>query len=220
MPSRPDDQGRACDRIPPPLPTYTSTDQYALSNVISTDGLQMHALCLETNKPHRSQTSLTLLHWIERCFLDLQSTLVEFDVESVKDINVWSIDPGEVNPAAFCRLERQGSTGIATNSSRDNVGRAEHEVNIQILPPTIVARNLVVDRLAVYVLPSPLDAIKQYRPIFVPQENIENLVRPHQYEFQEDCETANSEDGPGWSSPTRLYASQSDSKSELRATDV
>jgi len=185
--------------------------------------LQLHVLCFDTNNSHRSSTSFTPVYRIERRFPDLQSILDEFDVESVEDIDVWGIDPGEVNPAAFCRLERQGSsqgsTGIATNSNKNIVDRAEDKVNNPVLPPSIVANNLVVSRLAMYTPTlahrNHMNAIKEHRPVLLPGQNatpdvwaradldrdktgtsipsikdIENLVHPYQYESQQDCEMA------------------------------
>ncbi|KAG0376645.1 hypothetical protein BGX24_007450 [Mortierella sp. AD032] len=210
------DQDRVCDRNPPALPTDTSTDRYALSNIISTNGLALHTLCFDTTRRFRSRTSFAPIYRIERQFPTLQSILEAFGVDSVEEIDVWGVDPGEVNPAAFCRLERHVQAG---DSSMDAVDQAEDDVNNPTIPPSVVANNLIVSRLALY---SPilahrnyLDTIKTQRPVLAPGQettpdlwakgdldrdktgislpsikDVENLVLPYQHDTQEDCEKA------------------------------
>lgn len=214
------DQDRACDRTLPPLPTDTNTFRYALSNIISTNGLQLHTLCFDTSNHFRSRSSFAPILRIERQFPTMESILDVFRVDSVEEIDVWGVDPGEVNAAAFCRLERQiqKSSDVATTSSKDT-NRPKEDLNNPILPRATVAHNLVVSRAALY---SPtlshrnqLDNIKQDRPIRLPGQeatpdlwvnadlnhdktgismpsikDIENLVLPYQYTSREDCEKA------------------------------
>ncbi|KAF8945454.1 hypothetical protein BGZ47_002601 [Haplosporangium gracile] len=172
------EQQRICDRTPPPLPTDATTDRYALSNVISTNGLQLHTLCYDTTKAHRSRGSFAPVYRTERRFLTFQSILDEFGVEFVDDIDVWGVDLGKVNPAAFCRLERlvEESRSVGTSVDKAVLSRPEDSNNSPVFFPAIAAYYLVVSRLALYspVLAhrSHLDNIKMQRPVVAPGQEV------------------------------------------------
>jgi hypothetical protein len=192
-------------------------DQYALNNILSTNGLQLHVLCYDLQKPYRSRTSIVPIYRIERRFPTLQSVL-----DAVEEIDVWGIDPGEVNPAAFCRIERQknrSSRGSTEGQDGAQDGAQEStNMNDVVVSPGITAHNLVISRTAIY---SPvlshrgkMDEMKACRPILAPGEkttaklwaradcdqdkngvslpsikNIENLLLPKHHDSSDDLES-------------------------------
>jgi hypothetical protein len=179
------EQQKPCDRIQPPLPTDATTDRYALSNIISTNGLRLHTLCFDTTMAHRPRNLFAPIYRIERRFPTLQSILQEFGVESVDDIDVWGIDPGEVNPASFCRLERptNGSNDIGTGATEAILDPPNDYNNTPVVYPATAAYNLVVSRLALY---SPILAhrnqmenIKMQRPVVAPGQDISAHLWTH-----------------------------------------
>ncbi|KAG9068054.1 hypothetical protein KI688_011646 [Linnemannia hyalina] len=84
-----------------------------------------------------------------------QSILDEFGVSSVEEIDVWGIDPGEANTAAFCGIVRACLTSIDTNAALqdDPGGRSQSNFpasSNRILPPALEVKNLVVNRQSLF----------------------------------------------------------------------
>ncbi|KAK3835544.1 MAG: hypothetical protein J3R72DRAFT_213788 [Linnemannia gamsii] len=92
-------------------------------------------------RPYRSKSPFVPIYRIENKFPTLQSILDEFGVSSIEEINVWGVDLGEVNTAAFCRILRTDLTSIDTNMAPDDDAGPEHPCSDQvstnsILPPS------------------------------------------------------------------------------------
>ncbi|KAG0069876.1 hypothetical protein BGZ89_001946 [Linnemannia elongata] len=104
------EKGVTCNRSPPPLPTShipqdptQHPQRFALSNIFTTSGKELHVTCYDTAKPYRSRTAYVPIYRIENRFPTLESILREFGVSSVEDTDILGVDPGEANPfAEFC----------------------------------------------------------------------------------------------------------------------
>ncbi|KAG9072301.1 hypothetical protein KI688_000070 [Linnemannia hyalina] len=196
------EKGIACDKSPPPLPTsLLSQDptlcpqRFALNNIFSTNGKELHVTCFDTTKPYRSKFAFNPIYRIENRFPTLQSILDEFGVSSIEEIDVWGIDPGEVNTAAFCRILRTYLTSIDTNVATDDDAEPQHRRNYQastnsILPPGLEAKNLVVSRKSLY------------QPVFA-----------HRNKMQ-DLSTTRITVSPGQTIEGKLWAEQKDGQAD------
>jgi len=153
------EKGVTCNRSPPPLPTshipHNTTQRpqrFALSNILATNGKELHVTSYDTTKPHRSRTAFVPIYRIENRFPTLESILEEFGVSSVEDIDVWGVDPGEANTAAFCEVLRaclDTYTAIGDNSGGQGLSHPPTSSN-RVLTPAIEVKNLVVNRQALY----------------------------------------------------------------------
>ncbi|KAG0356715.1 hypothetical protein BGX24_006355, partial [Mortierella sp. AD032] len=164
-----------CDSTPPPLPTINLPQdpsqrppRFALNNILTTNGKELHVDCFDTMRPYRSKSSFVPINRIENKFPTLQSILDEFGVSSIEEINVWGVDPGEVNTAAFCRVLRTDLTLIDTNMATDDDAGPEHPCSDRvstnsILPPGLEAKNLVVSRKSLF------------QPTFAHRQKLEDL---------------------------------------------
>jgi hypothetical protein len=87
----------------------------------------------------------------------------------IEDIDVWGIDPGEVNTASFCRILRASLTSIDTNMVTSDDAGAHHQCNDQastqsiLLPSGLKAKNMVVSRSSLY------------QPVFAYRQQMEDL---------------------------------------------
>ncbi|KAF9128763.1 hypothetical protein BGW39_004788 [Mortierella sp. 14UC] len=148
------EQGIPCDSTPPSLPTTHLPQEpslrpprFALNNILATNGKELHVNCFDTMKSYRSKSAFAPIYRIETRFPTLQSILDEFSASSIEEIDVWGIDPGEVNTAAFCRILRTCSTPNDTNTAmHDNSGgRGQLDApasSNRILPLGVEAKNL------------------------------------------------------------------------------
>lgn len=196
------ERGIACDKSPPPLPTTLlpqdltlCPQRFALNNVISTNGKELHVTCFDTTKPYRSKSAFVPIYRIENRFPTLQSILDEFGVSSVEEIDVWGIDPGEVNTAAFTRILRASLTSVDTNAvMHDDPGSQDQPdapaSSNRILHPGLEAKNLVVNRKSLY------------QPVFAHRQKMEELKSRRIYVSQ------------GQQIEGRLWAGQEDTQSD------
>jgi len=120
-------------------------------------------------------------------------------VSSVEEIDVWGIDPGEVNTAAFCRISRANLTSIDTNVATDGGTGPQHQRNDQastnsILLPGLEAKNLVVSRKSLY------------QPVFAYRQKLEELS------------TTRITISPGQMIEGKLWAKQKDGQADGRTS--
>lgn len=136
------ERGIPCEGSPPALPTTRLPQEpslrYAINNILSTNGTELNINCFDTRKPHRKQRNFVPIQRIEKRFPTNQSILDEFGVASVDEIDVWGIDPGEVNTAAFCRVVRGQPAALGSAASTT------------ILGPGVEVKNLAINRMSLY----------------------------------------------------------------------
>ncbi|KAG0307153.1 hypothetical protein BGZ99_001519, partial [Dissophora globulifera] len=150
--------GIPCESTPPPLPTARLLQEhglrpprFAINNIFSTNGTELHINSFDTMKPYRSRATFVPIYRIENRFPTTKSVLDEFGVSIVGDIDVWGVDPGEVNTAAFCQVAR----GPQMKSDTTNP--------TTILRPGVTAKNLAIKRNALY------------QPAFAHRQKLEEL---------------------------------------------
>ncbi|KAG0346432.1 hypothetical protein BG004_001746 [Podila humilis] len=91
-----DKTGLSC----PPLPTTAFNDspnrppRFALNNMLA------------TNEKNSMTRVLNPIRRVEKQFPSTQSVLDRFGVSSLDEIDIWGVDPGEVNTASFCSAAR------------------------------------------------------------------------------------------------------------------
>ncbi|KAF9086573.1 hypothetical protein BGX29_001339, partial [Mortierella sp. GBA35] len=89
--------------VPPDLPrNESSRSQYALSNIIRTDGVHLQLLAFDTSKPWRSKKSAQFIQRIKGAFPDASAFLSKIG-PFLEDLVVVGIDSGEIITAALCR---------------------------------------------------------------------------------------------------------------------
>ncbi|KAF8949484.1 hypothetical protein BGZ47_000025 [Haplosporangium gracile] len=105
--------------------------------------------------PLPEQVAFVPIYRIETRFPILQSILNEFGLRSLDDIDVWGVDLGETNTAAFCRNLRASLTSIDTNAAMDDGTGSRDQSDApasskEILRPGLEAKNLIVNRKLLY----------------------------------------------------------------------
>ncbi|KAF9119175.1 hypothetical protein BGX30_004042, partial [Mortierella sp. GBA39] len=142
-----------------------------------------------TTKPYRSISAFIPIYRIDNRFPTLQSILDEFGVSSIEEIDVWGIDPGEVNRAAFCRVLRTYLTSIDTNVATDDDASTN-----STLPPSLEAKNLVVSRRSlcqpVFVYRQKMEDLSTTRITVSPGQTIEGKLWAEQKYGQADGRTS------------------------------
>jgi hypothetical protein len=90
---------------PPALPPPPSAhDQYAISNMLRTDGLQVHMLAFDLRKRRTSSKARVPIMDLMRRFPSQESITQTFHGDHRNTV-VVGVDPGEVVSASFCALD-------------------------------------------------------------------------------------------------------------------
>ncbi|KAG0200431.1 hypothetical protein BGX28_006510 [Mortierella sp. GBA30] len=120
------ERGQPSTISPPPLPHNNDHhSRYAINNMLSTNGKRIHISVYDTFKPYRSKTSFSPIYRIENIFPDQESIQRVFN-RPASEIDVIGVDPGEKNPAAFCRIVRE----VSAPSTRKDLGTALGESDV------------------------------------------------------------------------------------------
>lgn len=126
--------GSTISLSPPKLPSCDIPSmRYALSNRLSTDGVQVHILGFDTRRPWDSGKRKHYMPSLERRFPDPQTILD--DIGAVEDIVVVGVDPGEIVSATFCMLDPKAPTQVSNLSIR----------RTSLYSPTLAYRNRLDD---------------------------------------------------------------------------
>ncbi|KAK3814455.1 MAG: hypothetical protein J3Q66DRAFT_37783 [Benniella sp.] len=143
--------------VPPPLPKrpqpFDEGDQirkYVMSNMITTNGLQLHAVAYDLRKPHQTSNARVGIQDISKAFPD-RDTIEEVFGELSKT-TVVGCDPGEMVTAAFCAVDPQTPKQVQNLSIkraalyapvfayRDELGRRKEEAEIDEIEQALPAR--------------------------------------------------------------------------------
>ncbi|KAK3829157.1 MAG: hypothetical protein J3Q66DRAFT_364198 [Benniella sp.] len=142
-----EDSSSSAPPVPPPLPErpqpFDEGDQirkYVMSNMITTDGLQLHAVAYDLRKPHQTSNARVGIQDLSKAFPD-RDTIKEVFGELSKT-TVVGCDPGEIVTAAFCAVDPQKPNQVQNLSIRraalyapvfayrDALGRRKEEAEI------------------------------------------------------------------------------------------
>ncbi|KAF9946075.1 hypothetical protein BGZ65_010097 [Modicella reniformis] len=104
---------------PPTLPSSNPTAQYALSNQLFTDGIQVHVMAFDTRKPQVSANQRSLIPKLEERFPSRPSIVNDLG-SAFEDTIVVGIDPGEKISAAFCMVDPKTPTRVSNLCVRRN----------------------------------------------------------------------------------------------------
>jgi hypothetical protein len=105
--------GSTISLSPPKLPSNQKPSmRYALSNRLSTDGIQVHVLAFDTRKGWTKQKHY--MPSLEKRFPDRQT--IRDELGAVEDIVVVGVDPGERVSASFCMLDPQAPKQVSNLS--------------------------------------------------------------------------------------------------------
>lgn len=98
---------------PPELPESPDVhNRYALSNMLRTDGLQIHMLAFDTWKRRQSRNAPNPIKDITKTFPDHDSIQKSFQ-GAHKDAVIIGVDPGEVISSSFCSIDPRAPTRIS-----------------------------------------------------------------------------------------------------------
>jgi len=104
------DSSSSAPPVPPPLPErpqpFDEGDQirkYVMSNMITTDGLQLHAVAYDLRKPHQTSKARVGIQDISKAFPDRDT--IEEVFGDLSKTTVVGCDPGEIVTAAFCAVD-------------------------------------------------------------------------------------------------------------------
>lgn len=117
----------------PPLPDHH--DQYAISGMLRTDGIQLQMIAYDVRKPRQSARSRTYIQDLTRRFPSKESIDQTFHGKQ-RDAVVVGVDPGEVVSAAFCALNPRApdqATNLIVKRSALNAPGFAHRAMLQEL---------------------------------------------------------------------------------------
>ncbi|KAF9343535.1 hypothetical protein BGX34_006638, partial [Mortierella sp. NVP85] len=185
-----EDSSSSAPPVPPPLPERPQPfdeeqiRKYVMSNMISTDGLQLHAVAYDLRKPHRSSKARVGIQDLSKAFPD-RGAIEEVFGEQPKTV-VVGCDPGEIVTAAFCAVDPQNPEQVQNLSVkraalyapvfayRDELARRKEEAGIYEIEETISARTYQSSKELEERLAGTLESVETLR-IFYGSNNMKKL---------------------------------------------
>jgi hypothetical protein len=114
------DAGTQFSMSPPAFPSNSDPrTRYALSNHLTTDGIQVHVLAFDTRRQRNTAKQRAFIPRLEKRFADHQSIINDFG-PAIEDTVVVGIDPGERISAAFCMIDPKVPNQVSNLSIRRN----------------------------------------------------------------------------------------------------
>ncbi|KAF9343807.1 hypothetical protein BGX34_006349, partial [Mortierella sp. NVP85] len=114
------DTGSQFSMSPPAFPSNSDPrTRYALSNQLTTDGIQVHVLAFDTRRQRNTAKQRAFIPRLEERFADRQSIINDFG-PAIEDTVVVGVDPGERISAAFCMIDPKVPNQVSNLSIRRN----------------------------------------------------------------------------------------------------